>query len=262
METVLDVLEAMGKASYREVAARMKIEPVEALNMLREQRDLGKCDFGDGGWWLTGVQPPQKAEAKDEPKSGKFIRPHGEEPAPVKPGVVRQLLEQHGAMSTAALAEQVGRNARGMVSVMRSLERAGIVVKNGEGKGVTWSLPDTAKSEQPAESVLTGSHDEVGGMGIEATNKPVVADAAPQNLTDESTSGKEKSAHELLQDIPSFTGIEPDGLLSELQRQVTAAKRRHRAEGLRLEEIDSAVRVLNKPCNRGVVEELLQWQNW
>lgn len=45
METVIDVLKAMGKATYREVAARLEIEPVEALNMLREQREQGLCDF-------------------------------------------------------------------------------------------------------------------------------------------------------------------------------------------------------------------------
>ncbi|MEG5491744.1 hypothetical protein UXP25_15830 [Enterobacter kobei] len=32
METILDALKAMGKATYREVAARLDIEPVEALN--------------------------------------------------------------------------------------------------------------------------------------------------------------------------------------------------------------------------------------
>ena len=37
METVLDALKAMKKATYREIAARMDIEPVEAMKMLREQ---------------------------------------------------------------------------------------------------------------------------------------------------------------------------------------------------------------------------------
>ncbi|HGU6442276.1 TPA: hypothetical protein ACNABU_002946 [Citrobacter amalonaticus] len=54
METVIDVLKAMSKATYREVAARLEIEPVEALNMLREQREQGLCDFFDGGWEVTG----------------------------------------------------------------------------------------------------------------------------------------------------------------------------------------------------------------
>ena len=50
METVLDALKAMKKATYREVAARLDIEPIEALNMLREQKEQGLCDFYDGAW--------------------------------------------------------------------------------------------------------------------------------------------------------------------------------------------------------------------
>ncbi|EPK3898151.1 hypothetical protein [Enterobacter ludwigii] len=45
METVLDTLKAMGKATYREVAARLDIEPVEALNMLREHKEQGYVIF-------------------------------------------------------------------------------------------------------------------------------------------------------------------------------------------------------------------------
>ncbi|MFQ3396149.1 hypothetical protein P9477_22110 [Enterobacter mori] len=242
METVLDALKAMGKATYREVAARLEIEPVETLNMLREHRNRGECEFGDGCWWLTGLKPALKIEAKEKPKSEKYIRTCGKNPAEVDPEVVRQLLAENGAMKTAEVAEKVGRNARGMVSVMRSFERAGIVVMNGEGKGVTWSLPPTASRE---------------AIKPETEQKPDAVSASGGDVISTTT-----SVQEILQDIPSFTGIEPGGLLSELQRQVTAAKRRHRVEGLRLEEIDTAVRVLNKACNRGMVEELLQWQNW
>lgn len=59
METVLDALRAMKKATYREVAARLDIEPVEALNMLREQKEQGLCDFYDGAWSL-GTAKEQK----------------------------------------------------------------------------------------------------------------------------------------------------------------------------------------------------------
>lgn len=56
METVIQALEKMGRATYREVAARLDIDPVDALTMLREQRDQGLCDFGDGGWFLGTVK--------------------------------------------------------------------------------------------------------------------------------------------------------------------------------------------------------------
>jgi predicted HTH transcriptional regulator len=76
---------------------------------------------------------------------------HGESREPVDPAVIRSLLAKNGAMDTASLAKEVNRNGRGMTSAMRALERQGIVVKNGQGKGVTWSLPvATEIAEAPA----------------------------------------------------------------------------------------------------------------
>jgi len=40
METVIQALEKMGRATYREVAARLDIDPVDALT-------------GDRCWWIT-----------------------------------------------------------------------------------------------------------------------------------------------------------------------------------------------------------------
>lgn len=48
METVISVLSVMGKATAREIAARLKIEPVEALTMLREQEESGTVTFING----------------------------------------------------------------------------------------------------------------------------------------------------------------------------------------------------------------------
>ena len=148
METVLDALKAMKKATYREVAARLKIEPVEALNMLREQKEQGLCDFYDGAWSLGTVKEQAKQPTKPQAAAPAHQAPRlkGNEPAPVDAVAIRQLLGKSGAMTTAALAAAVDRNARGMVSVMLSFERQGVVIKNGKGKGVTWSLPGTSEA--------------------------------------------------------------------------------------------------------------------
>lgn len=151
METVIQALEKMGRATYREVAARLDIEPVEALNMLREQRDQGLCDFADGGWFLGSVTDAKRVA---------FVSPanqalHGEAREPVDPAVIRSLLAKNGAMDTASLAKEVNRNGRGMTSAMRALERQGMVVKNGQGKGVTWSLPVDTKIAKASEGPAT-----------------------------------------------------------------------------------------------------------
>src|SRR5690606_26283087 len=117
METVIQVLEKMGRATYREVAARLKIEPVEALNMLREHKQQGLCDFFDGAW-SVGTEKEQARELAKAPAVApvhQAPRLKGEEPAPVDAEAIRQLLDRNGAMTTAALAAAVNRNARGMV---------------------------------------------------------------------------------------------------------------------------------------------------
>lgn len=151
METVIDVLKAMGKATYREVAARLEIEPVEALNMLREQREQGLCDFFDGGWEVTGNadgkisirSAPAKTvlrakNLKDAPK--KPLR--GEVTEPIKPEAIVALLTENGNMDTVALASAVGRDPRGLASNLCLMAKRRHIKKIGQGKGVKWGLPD------------------------------------------------------------------------------------------------------------------------
>ncbi|EAY3716448.1 hypothetical protein FGS56_15580 [Salmonella enterica] len=64
METVLDVLKAMEKASAREIAARMKIEPRDALEMLNEQQEIGTVTFLNGYWLLSGIAPARTKTVK------------------------------------------------------------------------------------------------------------------------------------------------------------------------------------------------------
>ncbi|EEG5587139.1 hypothetical protein GZB59_003677 [Salmonella enterica] len=57
MESVLDALKAMEKATAREIAARLDIEPRDALNMLNEQQEIGTVTFLNGYWSLSGTRP-------------------------------------------------------------------------------------------------------------------------------------------------------------------------------------------------------------
>ncbi|EPZ8354684.1 DUF1627 domain-containing protein [Enterobacter hormaechei] len=213
METVLDALKAMKKATYREVAARLKIEPVEALNMLREHKQQGLCNFFDGAW-SVGTAKEQARELAKAPAVApvhQALRLKGEEPAPVDAKAIRQLLGKNGAMTTADLAAAVNRNARGMVSVMRAFERHGVVIKNGKGKGVTWSLPltdqaatDTAEAVQP-----------------------------------------EKTTAEIIEAIPAFTA-RPDDLIIPSSRFISSEIRRTKAKLSNLQRLQAAVRELRR----------------
>ncbi|EGS1684635.1 DUF1627 domain-containing protein [Enterobacter cloacae] len=216
MESVIDALKAMKKATYREVAARLDIEPVEALNMLREHKQQGLCDFFDGSWSVGTAKEQARELAKAPAVTPVHQAPRlkGEEPAPVDAEAVRQLLGKNGAMTTAALAAAVNRNARGMVSVMLAFERQGVVIKNGQGKGVTWSLPVTGQTE---------------------TDSTEAVQPEPGS----------KSLNEIIGDIPAFTA-RPDDLIIPSSRFISNEIRRTKAKLSNLQRLQGAVRELRR----------------
>ncbi|QCZ40940.1 DUF1627 domain-containing protein [Enterobacter cloacae] len=216
MESVIDALKAMKKATYREVAARLDIEPVEALNMLREHKQQGLCDFFDGSWSVGTAKELARELAKAPAVTPVHQAPRlkGEEPAPVDAEAVRQMLGKNGAMSTAALAAAVNRNARGMVSVMLAFERQGVVIKNGQGKGVTWSLPVTGQTE---------------------TDSTEAVQPEPGS----------KSLNEIIGDIPAFTA-RPDALIIPSSRFISNEIRRTKAKLSNLQRLQGAVRELRR----------------
>ncbi|QFH49731.1 DUF1627 domain-containing protein [Leclercia adecarboxylata] len=214
METVTQALEKMGRATYREVAARLDIEPVEALNMLREQRDQGLCDFSDGGWFIGKVTDAKRTALAPAAKPAL----HGVAPDPVDPEVIRALLAKNGAMDTASLALEVNRNGRGMTSAMRALERQGVVVKNGQGKGVTWSLPAAPAEPEPAPAV------------------PALTDG-------------DKPLEQFVSEIPSFTEGRSVGQVIPTVRVLSREIRRTRNKLASLEKLRDAVRVVGRHKN-------------
>ncbi|EML9985655.1 hypothetical protein RHQ60_001119 [Citrobacter amalonaticus] len=152
---IIDVLKMMGKATTREIAARLKIEPVEALTILREQEDLGAVTFINGYWDIATddapvpkvITAPAVTPKKTTPlrKNAEVVR--GAEPAPITPQMVIDLLTENGWMSTSVLADLLNRNPRGLGTVLRSYADRGLIVKNGSGKGVTWSyIPATPEA--------------------------------------------------------------------------------------------------------------------
>ncbi|KFC89453.1 Protein of uncharacterised function (DUF1627) [Leclercia adecarboxylata] len=220
METVTQALEKMGRATYREVAARLDIEPVEALNMLREQRDQGLCDFSDGGWFIGKVTGAKRTALAPAPKPVL----HGVAPDPVDPEVIRELLAKNGAMDTAALALAVNRNGRGMTSAMRALERQGVVVKNGQGKGVTWSLPAAPAEPEPVP------------VSPAAPAVPAFTDA-------------DKPLEQFVNEIPAFTERHVAGQVIPTVQVISREIRRTKNKLASLEKLRDAVRVVGRHKN-------------
>ena len=207
METVLDALKAMKKATYREVAARLDIEPVEALNMLREQKEQGFCDFYDGAWSL-GTAKEQKP---------KRIRP--KQPSPLVERVLSAMQGQ-GAMTANQVAEKLGKGSRALNASLGAMCKDGLVLRHVDGKNITWSL--------------------AGEQAIQPEQQEPAAGEAKVAPAQES-----KTLEDIIGDIPAFAS-RPDDLIIPSSRYISTEIRRTKAKLENLQRLRGAVRELRR----------------
>jgi Mn-dependent DtxR family transcriptional regulator len=207
MESVIDALKAIGKATYLDVAARLDIEPVEALKMLREQKEEGLCDFFDGSW-SVGTAEEQKP---------KRIRPKQ-----VSPLVERVLsaMQGQGAMSANQIAEKLGKGSRALNASLGAMCKDGLVLRHVDGKNITWSL--------------------VGEPVIQSEQQvPATAEAKAASAPES------KTLEEIIGDIPAFAS-RPDDLIIPSSRYISTEIRRTKAKLANLQRLQGAVRELRR----------------
>lgn len=207
MESVIDALKAMGKATYLDVAARLDIEPVEALKMLREQKEEGLCDFFDGSWSIGTAKEHQP----------KRIRP--KQPSPL---VERVLAAMQGqvAMSANQVAEKLGKGSRALNASLGAMCKDGLVLRHVDGKNITWSLAgEPATQPEPQEPASEGS--------------------------DQAAAPASKSTAEIIQDIPAFAS-RPDDVIIPSSRYISTEIRRTKAKLANLQRLQGAVRELRR----------------
>ncbi|MDO2452869.1 DUF1627 domain-containing protein [Enterobacter asburiae] len=207
METVLDALKAMGKASYREVATRQDIEPVVALTLLREQKEQGLCDFAGGGWFLGTA-------AEKKPKR---IRPKQES---LLVGDVLAAMQGMGAVSSIQIAEKLGKSSRALDASLGAMCKDGLVTRHVDGKNITWSL--------------------------KTDDAPALANAAPVVEASHAESAlAEKTTAQIVEEIPAFTA-RPDDLVIPSARFISSEIRRTKAKLASLQKLQGAVRELRR----------------
>ncbi|WGA06411.1 DUF1627 domain-containing protein [Enterobacter ludwigii] len=209
MESVIDALKAMGKATYLDVAARLDIEPVEALRMLREQKEEGLCDFFDGAW-SVGTAKEHKP---------KRIRPKHTSPLVER---VLAAMQGQGAMSANQVAEKLGKGSRALNASLGAMCKDGLVLRHVDGKNITWSLAGEP-AIQPEQQ---------GPAAAEAKGAP-----APEQ--------ESKTLEEIIGDIPAFAS-RPDDLIIPSSRYISTEIRRTKAKLANLQRLQSAVRELRR----------------
>ncbi|WP_234083715.1 DUF1627 domain-containing protein [Enterobacter quasiroggenkampii] len=207
MESVIDALKAMGKATYLDVAARLDIEPVEALKMLREQKEEGLCDFFDGSW-SVGTAKGHKP---------KRIRP--KQPSPLVERVLSAMQGQ-GGMTANQIAEKLGKGSRALNASLGAMCKDGLVLRHVDGKNITWSLA--------GEPVI--QPEQQGPAAAETKAAP-----APES----------KTLEEIIGDIPAFASRQDD-LIIPSSRYISTEIRRTKAKLANLQRLQGAVRELRR----------------
>ncbi|EBW5028867.1 hypothetical protein DPS16_22360, partial [Salmonella enterica subsp. enterica serovar Enteritidis] len=154
------------------------------------------------------------------------------------PNIIFRALQQNGAMTAAALANFVNRTPRGMASVMSGMVRRGLVVKNGQGEGCTWSLPSTNASA----SVNAGSGADAGGTSADVgANVP----ASPA-LIDATSNPQKSSVQEMTTTACDDTDVDADDFVFRLLTRGNQERQRVRECAARLDEVCDALSVLHK----------------
>ena len=207
MESVIDALKAMGKATYLDVAARLDIEPVEALKMLREQKEEGLCDFFDGSW-SVGTAKEHKP---------KRIRPKQTSPLVER---VLSAMQGQGAMSANQVAEKLGKGSRALNASLGAMCKDGLLLRHVDGKNITWSLA--------GEPVI---HSEL--------QEPSASEAKAVSATES------KTLEEIIGDIPAFAS-RPEELIIPSSRYISTEIRRTKAKLANLQRLQGAVRELRR----------------
>lgn len=225
MKAVLTALEGMGKASCREIAARLKKDVREMMDILQNMEDRKEVTFVNGYWSIAGAAPmksdvtpvPRAAAPKTKPI------PPAKECQNFREDILLILRSAGAPMFTAAIAEAMGRVPNAMNSTMAKMAAEGLVVKHVDGRNITWSAPGAVVADQSAP-------------------KPAAQAAKPTS--------------EIVADIPVFTARASD-LILPTATAISSRLRRARAEVASLEELQVAVRTIRRRHGK-LLRELAQ----
>ncbi|BBJ59170.1 hypothetical protein EAS17NKHM_025660 [Enterobacter asburiae] len=220
MENILDALKAMKKATARDVAARLQIEPQAALDMLREHEGRFEAVQSNGYWWATKTDDvPQKAAPQ------KAVPP-----VRITPFDLKGLLVEKGPLQADQLAKITGATAKGVATMLTNLVTKGEVSREKVGNKFVYSVP-VATDDEPTAAATVDSVPETGAPPV----SPVQADPVPAA----------KTTAEIVQDIPAFTA-RADDLVIPSSRFISQEIRRTRTKLANLEKLQVTVRELRR----------------
>ncbi|ELC2813561.1 DUF1627 domain-containing protein [Salmonella enterica] len=270
METVLDALKAMEKASAREIAARMAIEPRDALEMLNEQQEIGTVTFLNGYWSLSGISPA-KAVKRKTPK------PEAPKSTAAKIGEPQMLdaIREHGPQTAEDLATLFGITSRKVTSTLAMATGKGRLSRVKRNGKYWYCLPgsDSAPDPVPNTDDASTADTAIATASDNAESAPEVVVEEPATATDEPGVTEELTSADTASDetetvidtpLADAQPATPAPDVMELPSPSAVSKnlRRHKAQLARLQKAHSAVQAVRRyglqvtPAPKEIVREI------
>lgn len=277
METVLDALKAMEKATAREIAARMAIEPRDALEMLSEQQEIGTVTFRNGYWSLSGISPAKTVKRRTpEPEVPKSTTVNIGEPQ------MLDAIREHGPQTAEDLATLFGITSRKVTSTLAMATGKGRLIRVKQGGKYCYSLPEPdatlapapESTQEPAPDTDNASTADITSAATsdnaESSPEVLVADE-PATVIDESEVTEELAIADTTSDetesvsdtqLADTQPAAPDVMELPSPRAVAKNLRRHKAQLARLQKAHSAVQAVRRyglqvtPAPKEIVREI------
>lgn len=228
METVIQALNVMGKATAREVASRLGIEPATALNMLREHEEGEEVTQSNGYWVVGKPLRTQAARAAVQP------------PVKVTVNDLTRLLAEHGPKSSAELAALARIESKRVAPMLTyHLEKGKILREKIDGKFVYSVRSEKPAAAVPKEPVIENKERE-----------PAPAAPVVPALTD-----ADKPLKQFVSEIPSFTEGSVTVEAVPTVRVISREIRRAKSKLANLERLRDAVRVVGR--HKRLVQQLM-----
>jgi DNA-binding Lrp family transcriptional regulator len=207
METVLNALQAMKKASAIEISARTGIGHQQVINDLWDLKRAGVVEQKHKTWMLA---TEDKSPAVDS------VAPLLVD-AKVDESAISDMLRQHGQQTTEELAKRLSTSVRKVASAMAMPVNKGRIKRISKDGKFCYSLPDSVATDAPVtEAELVTTHEAQMDMPS------------------------------FLNTIPKFTAPRPDDLIIPTARGISREIRRTQHKLVQLKKMRDAVRQISR----------------
>ncbi|EEU9456768.1 DUF1627 domain-containing protein [Escherichia coli] len=245
METVLDALKAMGKATSVELAMRLDISREEVLNELWELKRNGLVDKTGHIWFLAGEgesrvteERPVKSEAQDMLT--------GEVEQKVTADMMIEFISQEGAKTCEELAGKFGVSTRKVASTLAVVTATGRLARVNRNGKFSYCMPGDNLPAEPKAAPVTKTAGKAfpqpAGVAL-----PVQEAATQEEITTDTVA-------DIVQSLPSFTETRADDLVLPSLHMANRELRRAKNHVQKWERVCAALRELNK--HRDIVRQI------